>query len=249
MSLTVVTGWSPEGYELYGRTFVESFERFWPNDVRLIAYVEQRRSLMRAEQILVGDIPEIADFLKRHQANAEARGRQPTHRWSAKSRARGYDYRFDAHKFGRVPLYLRHAAAVVREGPMIWLDGDVVTFAPVTPDLIEDVLPPDVDVSFLGRYGKHSEIGFQGYRLPGALPFINAFADWYTADAFWALPEWHSAYCFDETMRRTPGRYHNLTPGGSGHVWFQSPLGDVMDHLKGDKRKVRGRSAERPAHA
>lgn len=128
---------------------------------------------------------------------------------------------------------------------MIWLDGDVMTFAPLTEDLVDRVMPDGVAVSYLGRVNKHSEIGFQGYRLPEALPFIETFADWYATDAFLSLREWHSAYCFDETVKRFPDLCRSLTPTGKGHVWFQSPLGEAMDHLKGNRRKTLGRSPER----
>lgn len=250
MDLTVVTGWSPEGYELYGRNFMDGFERFWPKDVRLLAYVEETRGLARAEEIVIHDVPGVASFLARHEGNLETRGRRPNERWSEKNRARGYDYRFDAYKFGRVPIYLRHAAGLLGKGPMIWLDGDVMTFALVTTELIGRVLPESADVAYLGRVGKHSEIGYQGYRLPAAHPFICEFANLYLTDGFLQLPEWHSAYCFDHTVRHFEGaplRTLNLTPEGSRHVWFQSPLGQAMDHLKGDRRKQRGRSAERAA--
>ena len=249
MDLTVITGWSPDGYHLYGRNFMEGFTRHWPADVRLVTYVEKREGLKRAEEILIQDLPEVTDFLARHRGNMEAKGIEPNDRWGPKSLQHGYDYRFDAYRFGRVPLYIRHAAHEVGEGRMIWLDGDVMTFAPVTEDLIDRVLPEGVAVSYLGRVAKHSEIGFQGYRLPDALPFIDEFADWYATDSFLRLHEWHTAYCFDRTADGFPGLCRTLTPEGKKHVWFQSPLGEAMDHLKGERRKKLGRSPERPENA
>lgn len=247
-AVTVVTGWSPEGYALYGRRFVQSFARFWPRDVRLLVYVEETERLPRGEQRIVSDVPTVKAFLERHRRNPKVNGRAPTEGWTEKDRRRGYSFRFDAWKFGRVPLYIRDAAREIERGVLIWLDGDVVTFKEVTPALFRTVLPKGADVSYLGRKGYHSEIGFQGYRLPGARPFIETFAEWYATGAFLHLDEWHSAHVFDATRQAcevTGLRCHNLTPNGSGHVWFQSPLGAVMDHLKGDNRKARGWSLER----
>ena len=39
-SVAVVTSFSPDGYELYGRRMVETFEKFWPADIKLYVYYE-----------------------------------------------------------------------------------------------------------------------------------------------------------------------------------------------------------------
>jgi hypothetical protein len=76
------------------------------------------------------------------------------------------------------------------------------------------------------------------------MPMLKEFFDLYASDRIFHAKEWHSAYAFDLARTSTGVEGHDLTPGGSGHVWFQCEIGRYTDHLKG-ARKARGRSAER----
>lgn len=264
--LTVCTGWSPAGWIEYGQRFATTFDRYWPKDVRLIVYGEQAVPLPRGEFRLLSGIPGCMEFLKRND-NAIARGRWPTSgyqhphhaRWKPKHRAADYNFRFDAWKFCRQGFIPFDAMQWLEVSPpqrslLCWLDGDVVTHAPVARGFIEGLLPAGKDVAYLGRGQKHSEIGFQLYDVSrigevgsADLPVVRmlkAFREIYATDEVFKLKEWHSAYVFDEARRRTGVAGHDLTPGGEGHVWHQSPLRAVTDHLKG-KRKAKGRSDER----
>jgi hypothetical protein len=69
------------------------------------------------------------------------------------------------------------------------------------------------------------------------------FAEVWERDEVFALPEWHSAFVFDHCRSKFSLRERNLTPNGTGHVWFQSPLAKYLDHLKGN-RKTMQRSPE-----
>jgi hypothetical protein len=47
-SVAVVTTFSPRGYEVYGRRFIETFAKYWPDGpVRLFVYYEGRGTLLR----------------------------------------------------------------------------------------------------------------------------------------------------------------------------------------------------------
>lgn len=259
--LTVCTGWSPAGWIEYGQRFATTFDRYWPKDVRLVVYGEQAVPLPRGEFRLLSQIDGCMEFLQRND-NAIARGQVPgvgfESKWKPKHRAAGYNFRFDAWKFcrqGFIPFDAfmgcdPNAAGSERE-LLCWLDGDVVTHAPVPRGFIEGLLPEGKDVAYLGRGQKHSEIGFQLYDITGldrgegpAARMLEAFREIYASDEVFTLKEWHSAYVFDEARRRTGVAGHDLTPGGEGHVWHQSPLRAMTDHLKG-KRKAKGRSDER----
>lgn len=243
--LTVVTGWSPSGWKEYAHRFVETFCRHWPVDVRCIAYVEERQKLPdRIEQRLLSDIPGCMEFLDRYRDDPLANGRQPTERWKDKERRAGYSYKWDAWKFSRQGFVPWHASKQINEGLLCWLDADVVTFKNIPAGFIESLLPDGCDLAYLGRGAKHSEIGFQLYRVPEASFMLNAFSAYYDQGHVFDLPEWHSAYVFDVARKSSGIHAHNLTPNGSGHVWFQSPLGKYMDHAKGS-RKITGVSPER----
>lgn len=262
MSLTVVTGWSPAGYEEYGRRFAETFDRYWPKEVQLVVYGEQPVPLPRGEFRKLSEIPGCVEFLQRFD-NAWARGQEPTpetaNRWKPKHYASRYNFRFDAWKFcrqGFIPFDAFRRMPVPdtdEEEFLCWLDGDVVTHAPIPRGFIENILRPHQDLAFLGRGEKHSEIGFQLYRVTGldggeapVVRVLEAFSDIYSTGEVFTLKEWHSAFVFDTARKRLmpPQQWCDMTPGGHGHVWHQSVLRHYTDHLKG-KRKEKGRSDER----
>lgn len=257
MKLTICTGWSPAGWIEYGRRFAETFAEFWPADVDLVVYGEQRVELPRGEFRELREIEGCVEFLQRHD-NPVARGRTPRddlrHRWKPRELDAGYSYRFDAWKFcrqGFIPFDALCRLDLVNDPQLLaWFDADVYTHARIPSGFIEGLLPAGAELAYLGRGEKHSEIGFQLYRVDAndaadrAGRMIDLFRDLYATDEVFSLPEWHSAYVFDTARKRSGVIAHDLTPGGRGHVWHQSPLRMYTDHLKGD-RKAAGRSRER----
>lgn len=242
--LTVCTGWSPSGWKEYGRTFAETFAEFWPASVELVAYTEEPVVLPRGECRSVLEIPGCREFLERHRKSSRANGREPTDRWKRSARASGYNWRFDAWKFSRQGFIPLAAALECKTELLCWLDADVVTFKKVPDGFVESLLPAGANVAHLGRTGSHSEIGFQLYRLPAAMNMLRHFRDYYASDSVFGLSEWHSAFVWEQARRESGITSHDLTPGGSGHVWFQSPLCRYMDHLKGSRKQI-GRSSQR----
>lgn len=247
---TIVTGWSPKGWTEYGRRFAESFARHWPAGVSLFAYVEAPVDAPRVQCRDVLEIPGCRHFIERHGSDAFATGRKVAPTWKAGAVKAGYNWRHDAVKFCRQGFIPADAARKLPEGALFaWLDADVVTFSDVPAGFPFNLLPPGFDLAYLGRGAKHSEIGFQLYRNTGAARWmLEEFAALYATDRIFAEREQHSAFAFDLARRRAAERVglkaHDLTPGGRGHVWFDSPLGSCLDHLKGD-RKAAGQSPER----
>jgi hypothetical protein len=252
---TVCTGFSPSGEREYGRNFLETFHKFWPQEVKLQCYTEQHTDVPRGGLRSLWDCRGISDFLERHEDNLVARGRKVREGWRPKHVQKGYCYKFDAHKFCR-QLFIPEVLA--------WSDADVVTFAPVPTDFVEGMLS-DADLCYLGRVDTYSEIGFWAVRLnTKTRRFLEHLADMFrpgrpgppeepdVPEEVFKLTEWHSAFVFDHVRRlheRAGLKALNLarpTAGrGNVHVWFQTPLGRYTDHLKGDARKRAGRSLER----
>lgn len=249
--ITVSTGFSPQGYIDYGRVCLETFNQFWPIEIGLQCYVEHPMMIPRSGYRTLWACEGLREFLMRHEYNLEARGKKQREGWGAKHVARGYCYRFDAHKFCRQCFIPEQAAKKVPDGDiLVWLDGDVVTIRHVPEDLV-DRLIADVDACYLGRNGTYSEIGFWAVRLSTATRlFLFDLAELYRSDEIFRLPEWHSAYAFDHIRKQHDDlKWRNLVPDigtkGNEHVWFRTELGRYMDHLKGDARKRLGRSPER----
>lgn len=253
MTLTVMTGWSPSGWKEYGQRFAETFDRFWDADVRLVVCGEDPRELPNSSHRAwefhpLTNIPGLVEFIEGHQhLNFHGRLKLPQHHWKERARAIGYNWRYDAVKFCRQAFIPEYVASMCRAGDhLAWLDGDVVTHARVSASDITDLLPADKSIAYLGRGAKHPEIGFQLYRVGTASRVMLAeFRRLYSSGEIFDLREWHSAYAWAEALKRTGGGLaEDLTPGGSGHVWHQSPLRGFTDHLKGDRKKS-GRSPER----
>lgn len=240
MTTHVITGFNPAGYIAYGKKFLETFDQFWPLDVHLTVVGEEPVHLPRGRFIPLFLCDGVEEFIGRHKADPVKCGRGGGE----------YNFRFDAVKFCRQGFIPRHVAQGLRDGDaMVWLDADVISFAKVPSDLIDRLLG-DADLCYLGRRGIHSEIGFWACRLNDrSRLFLEHFWGAYHHDVLFDFAEWHSAYVFDQVRRlheESCGLVtRNLTPNGGGHVWFQSELGKYTDHLKGDKRKAAGRSAER----
>lgn len=237
MEVTVVTGFSPTGYEQYGKRFLETFDRYWPKSVDLLVYAEEEVPVPRGEFRDLFSIEGCASFIESYRDDPAANGLMPSLSWKQKEIEGGYSFRFDAWKFCRQG-FIPFAAAQGRTGILIWLDADVVTFAPVPEGFAESLV--SAPVAYLGRAPKHSEIGFMGFRLPEALPVLERFRDHYATGSVFSLREWHSAYVFDRALMDSGVASVDLTPGGSGHVWRQSPLAAYTEHLKGPARKARG---------
>jgi hypothetical protein len=250
-AVTVCTGFSPAGYAAYGARFLDSFARWWPPQTGLAVYTEEPVAMARGDGRSLWEVPGARAFWERHKDDPRRRGMEPIREWRAKDRRAGYAWRFDVVRFFKQCLIPAHAAQALPDGAALaWLDADVVTFAPVSPALIDQLLG-GADLVYLGREAYHSEIGFWAVRLNSrSRQFLAHLARLYRSDGILALPEHHSAFAFDHCRRSAQQRKGlvavDLTPGGRGHVWTQSPLACCLDHLKGERRKQLGYSPEHP---
>lgn len=256
MTLTIVTGmWGPKRNN-YADTFLPGLRKWWPSEVGLQLGLDEPLARLlepgRAGRIhWLHEDPGYRGFMDRHAGDPVACGARPAPgaTWKPKCLRLGYNFRFDAVRFAGQAFVPALAARWMLDGEVLcWLDADVVTHAQVPADFIEGLIG-DADGAYLGRHAKHSEIGFWAVRLSERTRgMLTAFSAAYLNDGAFDLKEWHSAYVWDDARRwaeDTLGvRMRNLTPGGQGHVWHQSPLAQYMDHLKGD-RKAKGRSPER----
>ncbi len=240
---TLVTSFHAEGYEAYGRRFIESFERFWPANYELTVYAEDVAVDPTSARVrivpLLDSVPALRSFRARHAANARARGQL---------QARHYNYRFDALKFANKAFALAHAARNCGTPLLAWLDADIVTLKSVPADFIARVLGEGNFVAYLGRFANHTETGFLAFDMgvPAAREFFRAYEEMYVTDEVFRLREWHDCEVFDAVRATFSAlgkiRACNLSPAGTSHPFVNSVLGEYMDHLKGPVRKQLGRT-------
>lgn len=248
MQVTVVTSFGERGYQDYGRRFIETFDRHAGGEIDLLVYAEHQfahnpEGRMTVRPLFGVDL--CADFIDRYADNKLASGREPTKAWKQKDRDSGYSFKTDAVKFARKVFAISDAARrLPASGMLVWLDADVVALERFSSQLFHDLLA-DADVAYLGREGTHSECGFLAFRMPAALTLVRVWEAYYESGRFLEQPEWHDSFLFDEARRSRPHlKYRDLSPGGRGHVWCNSPLARYFDHLKGE-RKAMGFSPER----
>lgn len=241
MKILVCSGFSPSGLVQYGERFLSSFDKFWPAEIGLSVWAEEPFEDARGSYRDLWKAPG-ADAVLAHVADDAAHGAAPGPLWKDKERRAGYSFRWDAAKFWKQCLIPHAALREVQTGDiLVWLDADVETIAPVPADLIPRLLG-EHEVAYLGRTGKHSEIGFWAVRINSRTRhFLSRLAATYWTGAFRELREWHSAFVWDHCRRADRLDGIDLTPGGSGHVWPSSPLAPYMRHDKG-KRKPGGRA-------
>ncbi len=260
MSVAVVTGFSPRGLEEYGWNFIKGFCQYWPVEVGLIIYLEERiihKGLKPLDEFIAGkrrdvrirmihEVPGCVEFIDRHLHDPAANGCDVQPNWKERERIEGYNFRWDAVKWCRMAMFTADAASKIADTGdiLVWLDGDVMTKRPIPTNFVEDLIG-DHDVAYLGREPKHPDTAFVAFQDKGGLRIAERWGEMYESDDVFKLPETHSAYVFKQIIIAAQERAAalNLTPEGHGHVWFQSPLAPYMDHLKG-KRKHRGRSKE-----
>ena len=245
--ITVITSFSKKLFWDYGHWFLSTWLRHWPASIPVVVVSEdwdeedwdRPPNSGHIEILNLLEIsPACATFLERHKENDVAKGlaiNQP-HPWGKHPRRDKYNFRFDAYKFSRKVFAIQAVAHTRLPGRLYWIDADIYTDKQAIPAHIDQMLPPDVDVSFLGRPGYHSECGFIGYRLPEALQFIDFFASLYDSDKVFELGQQHDSWVFDR-VRETFShlRYHDHHSSGMKHVraFEDSPLGDFCIHLKG----------------
>src|ERR1700754_3187780 len=160
--VTVVSGFSPAGYKEYGKKFLESFDKYWPQEVDLQVYTEEfmtgvpRKGLRSLWNCEGADV-----FISRWKGHRPYNGFPPNPRFKPKEIARGYSFRYDAVKFCKQCFIPEKASKELPDGDiMVWLDADVITFRAPPKDLVESLFPIGADLIYLGRRESHSEIGF-----------------------------------------------------------------------------------------
>lgn len=233
MKALVVTSWSETGYELYGRRWVETFDRFWPQNCTKLVITDWHLSLDE----------QFKAFKTRH-ANRALDPSKP-----------GYDYRQDLLRFCHKVFALK-AALRDAEGYdyLIWLDGDVETRAPITDNLLAKICPEDKDGALLSRADSapHPECGFMSFNLRRkGKDFLERYVNLYESDNILKLQELHDSHAFMIMLvahtKFADSVWEDLAPAGLGphglDAFEASVLNEYFIHKKGN-RKVEMTNAE-----
>jgi hypothetical protein len=246
-AIAFVTTCSRDGWAEYGQRFAESFVKCFPPQARLYFYIDFKAPL-RNERIVFRSIPnecrkllEFQDGLGRFTF---ARGRVMAR--SSHEHAHHPHIMWNAFKFSFKVFCVQHAVATAREDAIVWIDADTFAFAEVPWSVIEETVPADCMVSYLGRAKKYTETGYIGYNLrhPLTLQFVNTVAEMYTSGALFSLKEWHDCYVWDSVRLAFEQSFgvnnFNISADCAAldHVFVNCVLGRYLDHMKGERKEA-----------
>jgi hypothetical protein len=234
MSVAVVTSFSPEGYQLYGRRMLETFDQFWPKAVTLYVYYEGEKpsdASPRAEWLPLDADEDRAAFMATHADH-------PT------------DYNLQPVKFS-------HKVFAVTSAPrdtdwLIWLDGDIETTSFITHRFLNAILPDDIVAAYMGRqWWHHTEAGFVAYRLDAmGRQFLDDLRLMYSTgeivemDNYRGIKQQHDCAAFDVLREEYEKLGHDFYDMGRDHkgpdldVMAHTRLSGVMYHYKGNRKHV-----------
>ena len=235
MSYKAITTMHKAGYEQYGRRMIESWHQYWPHYYTLTVYTEGfnlDKKYNNVKQIDLHEVsPELVAFKERHKDREDQK--------DPLALARG------AIRFSHKSFAVIHACMNTSDETVIWLDADTVTHKIITSDFLDNLLPEGCYTSYLGRQNNYTECGFVMYDTSNKFneQFMMMWKSLYVTDEIFQLPQWHDCMAYDAVrlhLQEQGMKTHNLTPEGKNydHVFINSPLGTVMDHLKGPRKET-----------
>lgn len=235
MQKTVITSWTEEGYQRYGKRFLETFHKNGPDDAKLIVYYEGTN--LRDGWKTINEVPNL---------DAWMRVIAPFQLMSG-SIFDQYDIKLDA-RTNRV-IFMQNHALRTTKGKVFWVDGDTVWHSKMPNGFLDEVLPDDKLCCFLGRGDWYdSETGFIGfnYQHKDCEHFLKVEENTLFSGIIFKQHNWWDMVTFDWSricmVARDPelnGDFIDLAkdlPRGTMHPLINSCLGAYLDHLKGNRK-------------
>ncbi|MGE7413203.1 hypothetical protein [Methylobacterium tarhaniae] len=249
-SFTFVTTCSQPGWIEYAETMVESFDKNFPPEVKLIVYIDFKAPPDRA-RVEFRQIAQTGMRLEDYHFSLSglqfALGRAIP--YSEHDLANSYDIIWNARKFSFKVFTICHAIRTCDTDVVVWLDADSNIVDRIDYDVIARSIPEYAMVSYLGRSWRYTECGYVGYNMrhPLTAAFAETIVQMYTSGAVFSLKEWHDSYVFD-VVRLYFERYFGVRNFNIAryvddldHVFLNTELGLYIDHMKGP-RKSQGKS-------
>lgn len=219
-TIKVVTTFNASGFELYGRKMIRTFRENW--EVPLTVYQEG----FQIDGGIDLNVPWQQQFKERNKGRTFQ------------------DFRFDAVRFSHKIAAVTDAAKDCNY--LIWVDGDVFTYKPVTMDVLKQWLPDDGQyLSWLWRQKNYPEMGFYvlNCKHPAHQQIMQSLIEYYNTDKIYELEQYHDCWVFRKVVIDAGVAWKSLSGVYETHLhpFVNSDLGRFMDHAKGN-RKLKGHS-------
>jgi len=157
---TVVTTFSIDGYELYGKRMIETWLKYWPENYNLHVYTEGYTLEEKHERLIEIDIDQACPNLQMFKDNSAKLITDPTNKKIINRIAKTIKW---CHKV----YAMAHALKNCRSSHLIFLDGDTYTKKPVIFDLAEQLTRSHLfSVHFEKlKHGLHFETGLISFNM------------------------------------------------------------------------------------
>lgn len=250
MTISVVTTFHKEGYDVYGKRMINSFLQNWPTEVKLYVYAEDCVVEESAPNLIVKDLhessPQLVAFKNRWKNVPKANGDVSSDPIRSKRRDSGKGFKWNAIRFAHKVYSIFACARECGTERLVWMDADTFCHSPISIDEINRYCAIDKDLCFLGRKGKFSECGL--YSMSINRKFMKRFLaefqrvyDEAENNGIFQMAEWHDSFVFDEVRKRFSLNEWNWSEGlvtGEGHPLINSMWGAYLDHLKGGRKQL-----------
>jgi len=244
----VVTTFHEAGLRQYGQNMIDSFEKNWPEDVKLYVYAEDCTPTKTKDNVIVRDLMQtgpIAVFKSKWKDVPKANGKE-----NPKNRNDSHkNFKWDAVRFSHKVYAIFDAAKNVDADVLIWMDADTVCHSTLPLDFLDKFIPENADVCYFDREPKWPECGWYSMNLKNEMTkrFLSRFQYvWDNAEqGIFTMKEWHDSFVFYEIVKEFRSfdgwKDHDLgnkTISGEGHPIINSELGAYIDHLKGGRKAL-----------
>ena len=248
MSYAVVTTFNQNGMKLYGQQMIDSFAKNWPTSITLYVYAEDCEPYNHDQANIViidanSNLTDLQMFKEKWRGVPKANGVCPWPERRPKDHHKGF--KWDAVKFSNKVYSIFHCADICKTDILIWMDADTVCHSKIEIQTLNNIIPDNSDICYLGRERKWPECGLYSINLNSnaAREFLAEFKNVYdnAENGIFKMEEWHDSFVFDEVLKRVNVKTVNWSAGlikGEGHPLINSVWGAYLDHLKGDRKNL-----------
>jgi len=239
----IVTSFGQKGYHQYGKRFIESFLKHWPEEEELTVYYERAlpSNCPQSPRLHYINLFDYEDFLVFMDLLNRS---DPIYQGMMKAGPDGgqsYNYRYDAHKFFRKVYAMCDSGTACQDPYLVWIDADVVTHTDVPKNFIDSMYEKGDYIIHLDREWSYSETGFIAFNTQHDINegFMKLMLAAYFNGAFKYLGEFHDCYVFDFIRKLINVPCRSITKdAGDRYLFDSSILGKYMRHDKGPERKA-----------
>lgn len=259
MRYAVVTTFHNQGLLDYAQKMIDTYCQNWPDEVKLYIYPENCNPVVANKDKVIVRPLELVEDLNRFKTKwkniPKANGIPPDEIKRKRPRDWRKEFKWNAVRFAHKVYSIFDCSKNVEADILIWMDADMICHSPITLSQIQNLIPADYDLCYLGRQGKFSECGLYAMNLTNknTVRFLQEFQRVYddAENGIFLLEEWHDSYVFDQVRKRFPklrqfnwsSSLPDLRPTqanspGEGHPLINSQWGAYLDHLKGGRKKL-----------